>query len=218
MGARLAAPAVRLQRTALVLLPGQRNLFVRPVASGGEREITAEAREPKQERSNQHADEDDLLNGEVDWVYAEELDVRSNYFWEPNGRHIAFLQMNERRVPTYPIPDLLETSARVEPEKYPKPGDPNPSVRVGVVESSGGKIKWITVSKDEDIYIPRFGWVRNGLLYLQVLNRAQNKLELYFVDSSSGRSRRMLEETSPDWVEVSDNFQIIKSGDRFLWP
>jgi dipeptidyl-peptidase-4 len=198
----------------------QHNVFVRSLGTGGaEKQITAEARDKSKRRkeSQQPADDENLLNGEVDWVYAEELDVRSNYFWEPNGKHIAFMQMNEGRVPTYPLTDLLQTHPTVDDEKYPKAGDPNPSVRVGVVDSSGGKIKWISVTKEEDIYIPRFGWVRDGLLYLQVLNRAQNKLDLYFVDAGSGRSRRVLEETSPNWVEVNDNFQVLKSGDRFLW-
>ena len=39
------------------------------------------------------------LNGEVDWVYAEELDVRSNYFWAPDSKALAYLQMNETEVP-----------------------------------------------------------------------------------------------------------------------
>jgi len=43
--------------------------------------------------------EDDILNGEVDWVYGEELGVRSNYFWSPDSRQLAFLQMDETSEP-----------------------------------------------------------------------------------------------------------------------
>ena len=49
---------------------------------------------------------DDLFNGDIDWVYAEELAVRSNYFWSPNSKDIVFLHMDETRVPTYPISNL----------------------------------------------------------------------------------------------------------------
>jgi dipeptidyl-peptidase-4 len=195
------------------------NLYVRPLEAGaGEKEITEDANPKikKHELGSGTATED-LLNGEVDWVYAEELDVRSNYFWEPSGRHIAFLQMNEHGVPTYPLTDLLDVQATVEKEKYPKPGDPNPVVRLGVVGSEGGKVKWISLTKDQDIYIPRFGWIRDGWLWVQVLNRAQNKLDIYFVDANSGKSRRVLEETNAKWIEISDDFQVLKSGDRFLW-
>ena len=82
---------------------------------------------------------DTTLDGEVDWVYEEELDVRSNYFWSPDSRRIAYLQMNETPVPEYPIEDWIPTHATVDRQRYPQPGDPNPVVRVGVVGANGGK-------------------------------------------------------------------------------
>ena len=161
---------------------------------------------------------ENILNGEVDWVYAEELEVRSNYFWSPDSKEIAFLQMDEKQVPAYPITDWIPTHPKVEQEKYPKAGDPNPAVRLGVVPAKGGKPKWITLTTDTDIYVPRFGWVRDGILWAQVLNRAQDTLDLYFIDAKSGHSRKVLTENSPgSWVNVNDVFRILKSGDRFLW-
>ncbi|HSB76889.1 MAG TPA: alpha/beta fold hydrolase, partial [Terriglobales bacterium] len=197
----------------------EHNIYVRPLETGsGEKEVSEDANPKiKKHELTSGTKTEDLLNGEVDWVYAEELDVRSNYFWEPGGRHIAFLQMNEQNVPTYPLTELLDVQASVEKENYPKPGDLNPEVRLGVVGSDGGHVKWISLGKDQDIYIPRFGWIRDGWLWAEVLNRAQNKLDLYFVDAASGKARRVLEESNPSWVEVNDDFQILKSGDRFLW-
>ncbi len=84
-----------------------------------------------------------LLNGEVDWVYEEELDTRSNYFWSPDSKRLAYLQMNETAVPQYPITDWLPTHATVAFQRYPQPGDPNPEVRVGVVSAQGGKTVWV---------------------------------------------------------------------------
>lgn len=163
--------------------------------------------------------DENILNGEVDWVYAEELNVRGNYFWSPDSKEIAFLQMNEKQVPTYPIIDWLPTHPKVDMEKYPKAGDPNPVVRLGVISAKGGKPKWIYLPSEGDTYIPRFGWVRAGILWAEVLNRAQDQLDLYFVDVKSGQSRKVLTESSPDgWVDVSDMFRVLKSGDRFLWP
>jgi len=181
------------------------NLVVRPVEGGDEKSITNDKGE-------------DLLDGEVDWVYAEELDVRSNYFWSPDGRKIIFMQMNEAKVPTYPITDFIPQHPTVSQEKYPKVGDPNPEVRLGVAGSDGGNIKWIrlTSDKDNDIYIPRFGWVRDGVAWAMVLNRAQNQLDLYFINADSGKSRRVLSETSDTWIEI-DDFAILKSADRFIW-
>ncbi len=181
------------------------NLYVQPVAGKDAKQLTSDKG-------------DNLLNGEVDWVYAEELDVRSNYFWSPDGKEILYLQTDETRVPSYPITDWMPTHPTVDWEKYPKAGDPNPAVRLGVVGVSGGKIKWISLTDDRDTYIPRFGWVRDGLLWAEVLNRKQDKLDLYFVDSHSGRSRNVLSETAAEaWVYVNDDFHILKSGAHFTW-
>jgi dipeptidyl-peptidase-4 len=181
------------------------NLYVRPLSGKDEKQLTKDK-------------DENLLNGEVDWVYAEELSVRSNYFWSPDGDNIAFLQMDETRVPTYPITDWLPTHPTVDMEKYPKAGDPNPAVRLGVVSASGGKVKWISLTDDQDTYVPRFGWIRDGLLWAEVLNRAQDKIDLYFIDAHSGQSHKVLTDNSPNgWVNVTDDFRIFTSGDHFSW-
>ncbi len=133
-------------------------------------------------------------NGEVDWVYEEELDVRSNYFWSPDSRNLAFLQMNETSVPEYPLTDWIPTHAVVELQRYPQAGDSNPDVRVGVVSSSGGKVYWIRLPKDaEHEYIPRFGWVDKHTVWIETLSRTHRQRELYFTEPSTGQSRQVLE-------------------------
>jgi len=183
----------------------EHNLYVRPVPEGAEKQLT------KDKDSN-------LLNGEVDWVYAEELDVRSNYFWSPDSKEIVFLQMNETPVPTYPITDFPPTNPTVDQQKYPKAGDRNPIVRLGVVGPGGGKVKWLSITDNTDTYTPRFGWVRDGIVWAELLNRNQDQMDLFFIDTKSGRSRNVLTETAPDaWINVNDDFRILKSGDRFIW-
>ena len=193
------------------------NLYVRTFPGDTEKQLTREKDDKEKDKDDKKKD-GNLLNGEVDWVYAEELDVRSNYFWSPDGKNIAFLHMDETRVPTYPITDWMPTHPTVDRQKYPQAGDPNPVVRLGVVSASGGDTKWISLTDDPEIYIPRFGWVRDGVLWAEVLNRAQNNLDLYFIDARSGRSHRVLSESTPDaWVNVNDDMTIQKSGDHFLW-
>ena len=195
------------------------HLYVHPVSgSEGEHALTREEKEKDKDKDKDIDKEDNILNGEVDWVYAEELAVRSNYFWSPEGKEILFLQMDETRVPTYPITDWLPTHPRVEQEKYPKAGDSNPSVRLGVESSTGGKVHWIKLTDDDDTYVPRFGWIREGWAWAEVLNRKQDVMDLYFIDAKSGKSRKVLTESVPDaWVNVNDDFRVLKSGDRFLW-
>ncbi len=192
------------------------HLYVHPVS--GEEGEHALTREEKEKDKDDKEKEDNILNGEVDWVYAEELAVRSNFFWSPEGKEIIFLQMDETHVPTYPITDWLPTHPRVDEEKYPKAGDPNPIVRLGIESSTGGKVRWIKLTDDEDTYVPRFGWIREGWAWAEVLNRKQDVMDLYFIDAKSGRSRKVLTESEPNaWVNVNDDFRVLKSGDRFLW-
>jgi dipeptidyl-peptidase-4 len=184
------------------------NLFAADLSGGLERALTRETNEK----------DDNILNGEVDWVYAEELTVRSNYFWSPEGNEIVYLQMDETDVPSYPIVNSMPVHAKVDQEKYPQAGDPNPVVRLGIVGSSGGKTRWLSPTEDRNSYIPRFGWVREGIIWTEVLNRAQDRMDLYFIDAHSGRSRKVLTESAPGaWINVSDDFRVLKSGDRFLW-
>ena len=181
------------------------NLYVRSVSGVNEKQLTKDTK-------------DDLFNGDIDWVYAEELAVRSNYFWSPNSKEIVFLHMDETKVPTYPIANLIPTHPTVDNEKYPKVGDPNPVVKLGIVDADKGKIRWLSLSSDPEAYIPRFGWVRDGIVWAEVLNRDQDKMDLYFADAKSGKSTKVLTETAPGaWINVNDDFRILKSGDRFLW-
>jgi dipeptidyl-peptidase-4 len=137
------------------------------------------------------------LNGEVDWVYEEELDVRSNYFWSPDSKRLAYLQMNEADVPEYPITDWIPTHATVEVQRYPQPGDPNPAVRVGVVSTrdpDGGKTVWVNlpIRAGQD-YIPRFGWVDAKTVWVETLTRDHKHLDLYFADAETGQAHAVLQ-------------------------
>jgi dipeptidyl-peptidase-4 len=190
------------------------NLFVRDVSGGREDALT-------------HDDDPNLLNGEVDWVYEEELYTRSNYFWSPDGKQIAFLQMDEKQVPEYPITDWIPVHSQVDQQKYPQPGDPNPMVRLGVVSSNGGKIRWFTgganngvpLGGDTNVYVPRFGWVRPGIVWAMALNRAQDRLDLYFIDVKSGKYQLMMSESSDLYIDLhpETEFLLLHSGDRYLW-
>ena len=183
------------------------NLFVRMVKGDNERQLTKDT-------------DENLLNGDIDWVYAEELAVRSNYFWSPDSKQLVFLHMDETKVPTYPITNWIPTHPTVDQEKYPKVGDPNPIVKLGVVDADKGKVRWISLTSDEATYIPRFGWVSEGVIWAEVLNRPQDKMDLYFIDAKSGKSRIVLTEATPGaWIDFEHTeVRFLNSKPMFLWP
>lgn len=147
------------------------------------------------------------LNGEVDWVYEEELDARSNYFWSPDSKNLAFLQMVETDVPQYPIEDWVPVHARVDMQRYPQPGDNNPEVRIGVVSASGGRTNWIhlPIQPGQD-YIPRFGWVDRKTLWVEILTRDQKHRDLYFADLPTGHVHPVLQLHDDKFLD--DNYDV----------
>jgi dipeptidyl-peptidase-4 len=178
-----------------------RNLFVQKV-SGGE-----------QARALTSTRDEAILNGQIDWVYLEELDVRSNYFWSPDSKQIAYLQMNETHVPIYPITDWIPTHATVEHQRYPQPGDPNPEVRVGVVNAKGGDMRWLNIPLDSgNDYIPRFGWVNANVVWVETLTRDHKHLNLYFADTRSGDVRLVLGQTEPKYFTMT--YDVKFAGDH----
>ena len=147
-----------------------------------------------------------VLNGEVDWVYEEELDVRSNYFWSPDSKNLAYLQMNETAVPQYPLTDWIPNHAQVEWQRYPQPGDANPEVRVGVVSAKGGKTTWVKLPiQAGDDYIPRFGWVDRKTLWIETLSRDHKHRALFFADADDGdaRTRYWRSATTSLWTRTT---------------
>jgi dipeptidyl-peptidase 4 len=154
-----------------------------------------------------------ILDGEVDWVYEEELGVRSNYFWSPDSRHVAFLQMNEAAVPEYPITDWIPTHPTIDHQRYPHPGDPNPSVRIGVVGQNGGHPKWINLPiQAGDDYVPRFGWINSKTLWMETLTRDHKKLVLYFADISNQQVRPVLTTTDDKFLDESYDVTFFDSN------
>ena len=150
-----------------------------------------------------------VLNGEVDWVYEEELDVRSNYFWSPDSSHLAYLQANETNVPLYPITDWIPTHATVELQPSPQPGDPNPDVRIGVVSAGGGRTEWVHLPfQPGQDYIPRFGWLDAKTVWIETLTRDHKHRTIYFAQPSAGQVHKALEISDSKFVDENYDVEV----------
>jgi len=158
--------------------------------------------------------------GQFDWAYQEEFaSVRTGFFWAPDGQHIAFFQLDETEVPEFPIVDFVPVENEVQSTRYPKAGENNSIVRVGVVSIDNPHIVWLGVGSETDIYIPRIKWLPDSQsLVIYRLNRAQNRLDLLLGDISSGSTRAVLvEEAADGWIDIYDGLAFLKHGERFIW-
>ncbi|MGH9729342.1 MAG: DPP IV N-terminal domain-containing protein [Candidatus Acidiferrales bacterium] len=159
-----------------------------------------------------------LRKGQVDWVYPEELDLGTAYWWSPDSKRIAYLQFDESPVTPYPIIDMASMTGQTLTTRYPQAGSPNPILRVGVISVNGGETTWMDTGSNTNVYLPRVKWLPNSQqLAIQRLNRAQNRLDLMFADASSGTSKIILTETDKYWINLSEDLYFFSDGSKFLW-
>src|SRR6266852_8584857 len=170
------------------------------------------------ERASTQGGTEEIRKGELDWVYPEELEIKTAYWWAPDSSAIAYLEMDERKVSQYPMVDFSSPSGEAEMERYPTAGGANPIVHVFVTSLNGGEARAMDTGAETDIYIPRLNWLTDSThLAIQRLNRTQTTLELLIADASTGKTRAALSENDPNWINVSDDLYFFKDGKRFLW-
>ncbi|MBZ5694434.1 MAG: S9 family peptidase [Acidobacteriia bacterium] len=181
------------------------NLWVTSLASGETKALTTGGSE-------------EILKGQLDWLYPEELDATTAYWWSPDSSKIAYYEMDERPVTRYPIMDMSSPVGAMEYTRFPQAGEANPIVRVGVVPVDGGETKWMDSGADTDVYLPRVVWLRDGRrVAIERLNRAQNRLDLLFADAATGASETILTESDKYWINIADDLHFFSDGKRFLW-
>ncbi len=164
----------------------------------------------------------DLLNGELDWVYQEEIYGRGDFkgfWWSPDSTRLAYLQTDESPVEEFTVVDHLPYRLDLEVTDYPKAGDANPIVRLGVVSAVGGDTRWVDLNRytPTDMLVVSVGWSRHGdHVVFQVQNREQTWLDLNLGDPVDGSTTRLLQETTPAWVDVHGAPTWLEDG-SFVW-
>ena len=180
------------------------DLFVVDLATGAERALTRDG-------------SDVIINGTFDWVYEEELGLQDGFRWSPDGERIAFWRLDQSRVPVFHLQDEDSLYPHQTAIRYPKAGQPNSEVSIGVVEVATGETRFIDADA-ADGYIARMEWAESeDELVLQRLNRHQNRLEVLLADARTGSARVLFPETDAAWVDVDDDLVWIRGGRQFLW-
>ncbi len=163
-----------------------------------------------------------LLNGKLDWLYQEEIYGRGQfrgYWWSPDSSRLAFLQLDEKPVPEYTVVDHIPYRPALEVTDYPKAGDPNPTVKLGMARVAGGGPSWVDLNSysDTEFLIVNVGWTPDSKQIVhQVQDREQTWLDLNLADASTGGAKRVLRETTSAWVNENGNPVWLKDG-SFLW-
>tara|TARA_A100001015_G_scaffold163737_1_gene182031 strand:+ start:7998 stop:10103 length:2106 start_codon:yes stop_codon:yes gene_type:complete len=160
---------------------------------------------------------ENYLNGIFGWVYEEEFSSYDSYKWSPNSKKIIFCEENQSDVPVYTLIDELKLYPQLKNIRYPKAGQNNPKIKVGIVDATGGSINWINLKDNNDYYIPRIYWEKNGKIFLVKIDRSQKNITLLVYDIKSGKIfEGIKDEDTIGWVDLNDDYQFL-DNDKLLW-
>ncbi|KAJ1490770.1 dipeptidyl peptidase IV N-terminal region-domain-containing protein, partial [Baffinella frigidus] len=164
----------------------------------------------------------ELTNGLADYIAQEEMSRYEGYWISPDSSMIAFEQVDESMVPKYRI--MHQGSDKVgegqqEDHHYPFAGCGNPMVKLGVVSTEGGEVRWLDLeaSFGPDLYLPRVKWLPDNTLIVQVQNRAQTVVEVIRIWPQTNERKVLLSEQNDAWVNLHKMFTPLKNTQRFIW-
>lgn len=179
------------------------NLYVRPV--GGESvSVTTDGT-------------DLILNGYASWVYYEEIFGRPSmykaFWWSPDSKKLAFYRFDNSAVPMFPIYCAQGVGGSLSQTRYPKAGQQNPGVMVGIYDLESGKTTWADFDPSEDQYFGTPFWRDDSkALYVQWMPRVQNTLELYAVSVEDGSKKSIYHEQYSTWIDWMDDMIFGTDG------
>jgi dipeptidyl-peptidase-4 len=186
-----------------------RNLFAVELASMKETQLTFDGSEGK------------IINGTTDWVYEEEFGLRDGWAWSPDGRYIAFLQLDESKTSDFVMADLQGERPALKRFRFPQAGEANSEIRVGVIDINTGRLQYFDTGNwqtDNEAYeyIPRLGWTPaiNGKYFVWMLrmNREQNHVALLHGDPENTQLKTVFEDQENTWSSRSIRLAAIPSS------
>ncbi len=185
----------------------ENNLYVQELRSGEITQLTSDGSAT-------------TINGTTDWVYEEELALREGYRWSPDGQSIAYWQFDTTGVRDFLLINNTEgLYARTTPIPYPKVGELNSAVRVGVVPVAGGDTLWIDIPGDpREHYLAQMDWLPNApQLLIQQFNRLQNTNRVFLAEAGDGSAQVIHTETDPAWLENENRIDWIDDQPSTIW-
>jgi dipeptidyl-peptidase 4 len=173
------------------------------------------------------SEKDRIKNGKASWVYGEELNQNTAFWWSPDGKKLAYYRFDESKVADFYLQlDQSKLQDKLAVEPYPKAGSNNPIADLFVYDLKAKKTTKVDVRdgkpfEDSSIghYVYNVAWSPDGKsLLFHRTNRHQNILELVASDPDTGACKVIVHEEWPaSWVENNPEMHYLKDNKRFLW-
>lgn len=180
------------------------DLYVYDIASGKERRLTNDGSEL-------------ILNGYASWVYYEEIFGRPSryraFWWSPDSKKIGFYRFDNTAVPMFPIYSAAGQDGTLRNTRYPKAGEPNPEVKIGIIDLDKEGIVWADFDEKEDQYFGTPFWGADSQeFFIAREPRIQNTLDLYSVSTTDGSKKHIYHEEYKTWLDWINGMLFTDKG------
>jgi dipeptidyl-peptidase-4 len=160
----------------------------------------------------------DIVYGEA--VHRSEFGIVKGLFWSDNGQRLAFYRMDQSMVTDYPLINYMDRIAVNNPIKYPMAGEASHHVTVGVYDVESGDKKYLETGEPAEKYLTNITWgPNNELVYIAVVNRDQNVMQLNSYSASTGKYvSTLITEKDAEYVEPEHGPVFLpQTTDKFIW-
>jgi dipeptidyl-peptidase-4 len=161
-----------------------------------------------------------MINGTFDWVYEEEFGCLDGFKWAPDGKSIAYWQIDATKIKNFLMMNNTDSIYSFNvPVEYPKVGQDPSACKIGVVDIATAKTSWLAIPGDNvQHYIPRMDWIPNtNEVILQQLNREQNESKLFVANAGTGAITEIYNEKNNSWIDAQDDFVWLNSNKEFVY-
>ncbi len=163
----------------------------------------------------------EIIYGTPDWGYEEEFGVQNTMHFSADDNTLVFMRFDEKDVPVYSFDDykdycdedpLSDPYPESYEYKYSLPGYQNSVVSLLSYEINNRVTKTMDLPVGEKDYIPSVDFAGDGKTVMaMVLNRDQNKLQLFAVNPASTVAKLIYTDTSEAWLSPSA-YQMLDYG------
>lgn len=152
-----------------------------------------------------------VLNGIPDWVYEEEFGFNRAFDFSADSKMLAYIRFDESAVKMFSFswykgmaPEKMqyETYPGSYDYKYPKSGMQNSLVSVHTFDIKSKVTRTMDLQLDKEDYIPRIRFTSDPeKLAIMVLNRHQNRFDLYFANPRSTLCKVAIRDEAPQYIK-----------------
>jgi dipeptidyl-peptidase 9 len=202
----------------LVSFVANGDIYIKNIETGRDQRLTFSA-------TKKH-----VTAGVAEFIIQEEFNRYTGYWWCPtvtNTYKIAYLEVDESKVPTISIPKSGTIEMDVDQYQYPRPGQPNAISVLKIVEFTADCNEEPKIISFDNLlsekfswceYVMQVGWMPNGKrVWLWIIDRKQQHAVLFSMDIETKDIEIIVEENTDIWINTKKTIHFMKNKEQVIF-